>query len=183
MNTKAPIESALVVLIPEVEALVQPFRKQFDPSAAVGVPAHVTVLYPFKSPDELTNDVISFLRGLFQELPSFNTSFSEIMHFPDAIFLAPEPAEPFRQMTRFIADRFPDTPPYRGAFKEIVPHLTVAQVSNPQQLDKIAFDFYEAALNKLPIQARVYQVSLLENSSGHWQVRTKFSLLQNKRAS
>jgi len=181
MNTS--IESALVVLIPEAEALVEPFRKQFDPSAAMGVPAHVTILYPFKSPDKLTNDVLSFLRNLFQELPSFNALFTEIMRFPDAIFLAPEPAEPFRQMTMLIANRFPDTPPYRGAFKEIVPHLTVAQVSDPQQLEKIASDFYKATLGKLPIHTRVNRVSLLEKSSGYWRVRTQFSLFQDKRAS
>jgi hypothetical protein len=41
-------ESALVV--PEAEPLVKPFRDRYDPSAAAGVPAHITLLYPFKQP-------------------------------------------------------------------------------------------------------------------------------------
>lgn len=176
MNTIKPFESALAVLIPEAEALVEPFRQQYDPSAATGVPAHVTILYPFKPPDDLTGDVIQILRDLFNELPAFTVSFNKIMHFPDAIFLAPEPAEPFRQMTRLVADRFPETPPYRGEFNEIVPHLTVAQESDPQKLAGIAADFKQAALNQLPISARINKVSLLVNSSGYWQVRAEFHL-------
>ena len=172
-------ESAIVVPISETEILVRPFRMQFDPSAKMGVPAHVTILYPFKSPEQLTTDLISFLGDLFQELPRFNTSFTEVMQFPDALYLAPEPAEPFRQMTRLIANRFPDTPPYRGAFKEIVPHLTIAQISDSQKLGKIASDFQKAALEKLPIHARVNMVSLLENSSGYWRELAQFQLSQD----
>jgi hypothetical protein len=40
-------ESALVVLVPEAEAATKPFRDQYDPAAAAGVPAHITLLYPF----------------------------------------------------------------------------------------------------------------------------------------
>jgi hypothetical protein len=41
--------TALVILVPEAEALVKAFRERYDPSAAEGMPAHVTVLYPFKT--------------------------------------------------------------------------------------------------------------------------------------
>jgi 2'-5' RNA ligase len=176
-------ESAIVVTIPETETLVRPFRMQFDPSALLGIPAHVTILFPFKSPDQLSTDLISFLGDLFRELPSFNTLFKKVMQFPDALFLAPEPSEPFRQMTRLIASHFPDTPPYRGAFKEIVPHLTIAQISDPQQLIKIADDFQKLAHDKLPILARVNMVSLFENSSGYWKELAQFHLSQDTQAS
>ena len=43
-------ESALVVLVPEAEGVVKPFRDLHDPSAAAGMPAHITLLYPFKHP-------------------------------------------------------------------------------------------------------------------------------------
>jgi len=55
------IESALMVLVPEDELLVKPFRDRYDPSAADGVPAHVTLLYPFKPPDEIDQTVIDNL--------------------------------------------------------------------------------------------------------------------------
>ena len=177
-----PVESALVVLIPEAESLVEIFRKRYDSAAAVSVPAHVTILYPFKSPDELTNDITTTLRELFLKLPSFTASFFKLQRFRDAIYLAPEPAEPFRQLTQALIKVFPDTPPYGGAFKEIIPHLTVAEVSDLQQMDKITADFHEAAKDKLPIYTRVDTVSLMDNSSGYWQTRVQFSLRPGKQA-
>jgi 2'-5' RNA ligase len=176
-------ESALVVLIPEVEHLVKSFRDQYEPSAAVGVPAHVTILYPFKPPDELTADVIATLQGLISRLPSFYVSFPEFQAFSDTIYLAPLPAEPFRRLTKIIVERYPETPPYGGAFAEIVPHLTVAQMGNFQRLDKITDEFREAAQKKLPISARVNTVSLMDNSSRYWKVRAQFSLGSDQRAS
>jgi hypothetical protein len=50
----APTESALVVVVPEAEAAVNAHRRRLDPAAAWGVPAHVTVLYPFAPPHTLT---------------------------------------------------------------------------------------------------------------------------------
>ncbi len=178
-----PFESALVVLIPEVENLVKSFRDQYDPSAAVGVPAHVTILYPFKSPDELTAEVITTLQDLISRQPSFQVSFQEFQGFPDTLYLAPLPAEPFRHLTEVIVDRYPETPPYGGAFTEIIPHLTVAQVSDIQRLDKIAEEFREVARGKLPISARVNIVSLMDNLSGSWKIRAQFSLGPDQHAS
>lgn len=176
-------ESALVVLIPEAENLVKSFRDQYDPSAAVGVPAHVTILYPFKPPDELTADVIATLRDLVLSLPSFNVSFRELQGFPDTLYLAPVPAEPFQRLTEIIVCRYPETPPYNGAFTEIVPHLTVAQVSDIQKLEDIVTEFREAARKTLPIHARVNTVSLMDNSNGYWKVQAEFSLGSDQRAS
>ena len=178
-----PFESALVVLIPEAESLVKSFREQYDPSAAVGVPAHVTILYPFKPPDELTADVIATLQDLVSRLPSFNVSFQEFQGFPDILYLAPIPAEPFQRLTEIIASKYPETPPYGGAFTEIVPHLTIAQVSDRQKLDGIANEFREMSRAKLPIHARVNTVALMDNSSGYWKLRAQFSLGLDQHAS
>jgi 2'-5' RNA ligase superfamily len=58
-------ESALVVLVPEAEALARPFRDKYEPSAAAGVPAHITLLYPFKAPDEIDDIIVGKLRDCF----------------------------------------------------------------------------------------------------------------------
>jgi 2'-5' RNA ligase len=143
----------------------------------------VTILYPFKPPDELTADVITTLRDLFSRQRSFNISLQELQGFPDILYLAPMPAEPFRLLTETIVGSYPETPPYGGAFKEIVPHLTVAQANDIQRLDEIAAEFHAAARKKLPIYARVNTVSLIDNSNGSWKVRTQFSLGSDQQAS
>jgi len=171
-----PIESALVILVPEAEVLVESFRMQHDPSAALGVPAHVTILYPFKPPRELTADVIKSLEELFAQFPGFSVSFIESRRFPDVLYLSPVPDEIIRSLTKMVASRFPETPPYGGQFTDIVPHLTVAQVGDPRQLDEIESKFTRETKGRLPVRTSVTEVTLLDNESGRWQVRHRFSL-------
>jgi hypothetical protein len=171
-----PLESALVILVPEAEVLVNPFRDRHDPSAAIGVPAHITCLYPFIAPDEIGPAVLDELRGCFERFPTFNFSLTEARRFPGVLYLAPEPAEPFRELTRAIWDRWPNTPPYGGQHSDIVPHLCVAQIADEPRLDAVAEAFGSPSAVKLPIRATAQEVALMDNASGRWQVRTAFGL-------
>ncbi|HYM34305.1 MAG TPA: 2'-5' RNA ligase family protein, partial [Steroidobacteraceae bacterium] len=56
---------------------------------------------------------------------------------PDAAYLRPDPSESFVSMTRTVCAQFPDYPPYRGQYGEIIPHLTVADRS-ASNADKVA---------------------------------------------
>ena len=169
-------ESALIVAVPQAESLVERFRMQYDPSAAAGVPAHVTVLYPFKPPHELNAEVIQSLQELFSGLQPFSAVLGETRRFPSVLYLAPEPDEEFRMLTRLVFERFPDTPPYGGQFAEVIPHLTVADVADAQQLEPIAADFAGPAKTGLPIHFRVSEITLIENSSGVWRIREHIAL-------
>jgi 2'-5' RNA ligase len=171
------IESALVVLVAEVEALVKPFRDWYDPSAAAGMPAHITLLYPFKPPGEINELVLEDLRQCFATFAPFQFSLGSIRRFPGAIYLAPEPDEPFRQLTLAVYERYTETPPYGGKWPDVIPHLSVAaRVTDEQQLDRIANNFCQVSQGKLPIHATVMDVLLMDNRAGHWLTRETFSL-------
>lgn len=171
------IESALVVLVPEAEGLVKPFRDQYDPSATVGMPAHVTLLYPFKPPDEVTGAVLENLRLGFARFAPFGFSLVSIRRFSvEVLYLAPEPDELFRRLTLAIWGWYPEAPPYGGKWPDIVPHLSVAILSEEQQLDRIGKEFAQASQRKLPISATAAEVALMDNRSGRWQVQATFSL-------
>jgi hypothetical protein len=89
------IESALVVLVPEAEVIVRPFRDKYDHSAVNGCPAHVGVLYPFKRPDEITKtDYVNLSRCVAPFKP-FHFSLAVTRRFPGVLYFAPEPDEPF----------------------------------------------------------------------------------------
>jgi 2'-5' RNA ligase len=175
-------ESALVVLVPEAEPLVKPFRDQYDPSAAAGVPAHITLLYPFKLPREIDQAVLDDLRGCFQGFAPFRYSLALIRRFPDGVlYLAPNPDEPFRQLVLAIWDRYPEAPPYGGKWPEIVPHLSVAWVQDERRCDRIADDFTRASRGKLPIAATAAEVTLMQKRSGHWHMHATFGLRHSSR--
>jgi 2'-5' RNA ligase superfamily len=164
--------SALVVVVAEAETLVAAHRLVNDPMAARGVPAHVTVLHPFRSTvDEATaHEVAAIAAGL----DSFDATFATVGRFPGAVlFLSPEPLEHFKQMTRSFVHAFPDCPPYGGAFPDPHPHLTVGS-----QLDDATADTLEQAIAPgLPLSTRVDRLTLLvEDDEGRWTVAQSWPL-------
>lgn len=173
----AALESALVVLVPEAEALVKPFRDRHDSSAAAGVPAHITLLYPFKSPPEIGAAEMGALRQCFARFAPFRFQLIRVRRFPvETLYLEPEPDDPFRQMILAVWSDFPETPPYGGRHPDIVPHLSVARTADDRQLGQINEEFSVAARDALPIHARADSVALLDTTSGRWQTRATFVL-------
>lgn len=170
------IESALVVLVPEAEFLVKPFRDKYDPSAAYGCPAHVTLLYPFKPPDEITKTDLYNLTRCFARFKPFHFSLAVIRRFPGVLYFAPQPDEPFRRLTYAIWDCYPETPPYGGRHPDVVPHLSVAAELTDELLDSIAADLKDASKGKLPILAVASEIALLDTKSGYWQIRATLKL-------
>lgn len=170
-------ESALVILVPEAEPLVASFRARHDPSAAEGVPAHVTLLYPFAPPDQIDTTELDALRGLFAPIMPFGFAMTAARRLPGGVlYLAPEPADAFRQLTLAIWQRFPALPPYGGRHADIVPHLTVAQIADAVALDCVAAAFAATAQGRLPIAASAAEVALLDNCAGRWQINATFRL-------
>lgn len=173
-------ETALIVKVPESEPLVEPFRKKFDPSAAVGVPAHITILYPFKPLSELTKDDFANLASLFAHIQAFPFSLTTISRFPGVLYLAPDPERYFKDMTMAVTAAYPDYPPYKGAFPIVIPHLTVADTDR-EALPSIEKDFARACERGLPVASNAESVWLLADDSGFWHDVRPFALGKGRR--
>jgi hypothetical protein len=169
-------QSALVILVPEVEALVQPFRERYDPSAAAGMPAHVTSLYPFLPPTDIDAAVIAGVGSCAAAIQPFDFVFRNTRRFPGVLYLVPEPDEPFRRITQAIWQRYPQAPPYGGRFPDIVPHLSLADRLAESHLDRVAEEFAAAAQGKLPVRGQAREIALVDNRSGSWRVSTTIKL-------
>lgn len=116
--------SAVVVPVPEAEPRVGALRAALDPSAALGVPAHVTIMFPFVPPAQLDDGVLAAIGEVFAAAPAFEIEFSKVGWFEEAVWWAPEPAAPFVALTRSVSARF-GLKPYEGAHDGITPHLTI----------------------------------------------------------
>lgn len=159
-------ETALVVLVPEAEPLVAAHRLRHDPSATVGVPAHVTLLYPFRS--EVDDIAIGEIAEIAARITAFDVAFAHLGDFPDGVvYLAPSPSEPFHRLIAAVMTSFPDCPPYSGAISDPVPHLTVAG-----GVDATTATVLERALRPgLPVTARVERISLIgQDEAARWIV-------------
>jgi 2'-5' RNA ligase len=166
-------ETALLVPVAEAEPLVRRHRLARDPVAPRGVPAHITVLYPFVPPDEVDQGVCDALTEVLARFTVFDFTLTEVRQFPSGVlYLAPEPARPFVAITDALVARWPEQPPYHGAFTSVIPHLSVAM-----QSDGSAGDL-EAELNGgLPLRTRADAVWLMEGQpEDQWAIRAVFPL-------
>jgi 2'-5' RNA ligase len=156
-----PRRTALIVAVPEAEPAIGALRLQHDSSAALGVPAHVTILFPFAPPEELDE---AALAGLFAHFRPFDFVLDSVERFEEgAVWLHPRPSAPFEDLTAAVAERWPKYPPYEGAYDEPIPHLTVSETPVDVEV-------------QLPIACHASAVTLIEQSEAddRWSVRRVF---------
>jgi 2'-5' RNA ligase len=167
--------SALVVLLPAAEPVVGTWRQRLDPAAALGVPAHVTVLYPFLPPSELTDGALDELARECGAQEPFDVELSATGWFGDEVLYAvPEPQDRFRRLTECVVAKWPQCPPYGGEFDEVVPHLTVGQTEQRDALRQAEADVAAG----LPVRQRVEAVHLMTGTAeaASWSVVRAFTL-------
>jgi 2'-5' RNA ligase superfamily protein len=158
--------TALVVLVPEADDAVGAHRLRHDANAARGVPAHVTVLFPFRSPvDETTSEQLARMCRGFKR---FEARFASVGRFPgEVVWLAPEPSAIFAALLATTASQFPDCPPYAGTIQEPIPHLTVGENMSIADADELT----DALASALPVTTSVTELSLLVEDAGRrWSV-------------
>ena len=162
--------SALVVLVPEAEPLIEAWRRAHTRDGAAGMPAHVTLLYPFAAVEDVELDVV---RSLVSESEPFEFTLRAVHEWPDGVvYLEPEPAEPLARLARRLAERFPEYPPYGGAHDEVIPHVTVAHTEDR----RARADAAASVAGSLPIVCNANEVWLMHEVNGSWQRHTPFRL-------
>jgi 2'-5' RNA ligase len=170
-----PTQTALIVPIPEAEPAVGPFRASLDRAASWGVPAHVTVLYPFLPPERIDEAVLAAVRDIVAAVPRSDVWLSRVDWFGDSVvWLAPQPDRVFRDLTAAVWRRFPEAPPYAGVHSEVVPHLTIGHDAARPVLENAA----AAVSAQLPIRATVGLVRLIAGTPDHgrWLTVNEFPL-------
>jgi hypothetical protein len=161
-------ESAVIVPIPEAEPAVGKYRASLDRTTAWGIPAHVSVIYPFLPPSRIGPREMSQLREAVRSVPGFDVSFADVCWFDDrVVWLGSDPADGFRALIDAVWAAFPQCPPYGGAFTTTVPHLTVGADGDLGAMSSAA----RAVAASLPISASVGAARLFQGSeaTGGWR--------------
>jgi 2'-5' RNA ligase len=143
-------QSAILVPVPEADSVVGEWRLRYDPVAAAGVPAHVTLVVPWIPPDQIGSGDLEALANEVARVKAFDFSLTHVDWFSRRVlWVAPEPVGPFLALTSRLAERF-DTPPWENEFDEVIPHLTVAHAADGVDLVPVA----TAVTDRLPIRCR-----------------------------
>ena len=171
-------DSALLVEIAEAEPVVGHLRLAHDAIAAYGIPAHVTVLYPFVPREALTDEVRQATSAAFGAIPAFDFRFDHVVRLGEAtVCLAPEPADAFARLTDEVHARWPEHPPYGGVHDVVIPHLTVGDGMDLATADALAAAVGEALGRHGPIVGRAADVVLMtRGSEDRWSADSRHGL-------
>lgn len=163
--------SVILIPVPEATPLVHEYRMQLDPAARAGVPEHITLLYPFLEPHELSAGILGGLASLFQDVQPFSFTLQHTDWFePDILFLTPDPSESFVAITHQLSTRF-GVLPYGGRYATVHPHLTVAVHGERRMLQSIETEI--AA--HLPPRATARGAQLMTgNNEVGWTLHSRF---------
>jgi hypothetical protein len=156
------VRHALLIPFPELLPLVEQWLERTNATGpSQGIPPHVTVLFP--APWDIGDALDGF--------EAFDVEFHETRRFAEVVYLAPEPPEPFVEMTQAVWGRFPEWPPYHGEFlPDITPHLTVAWGA---LLDEAEADVQP----RLPVGGRAREAVLVgEVEAGRWEQQASYPL-------
>jgi 2'-5' RNA ligase len=164
-------DTGLVLRVPEVDPVIGHWRARYDSVAPLGVPAHVTVLYPWIPAALLTDDDFAAVTAIAATTDPIELTFAALGRFPDILWLDPQPGEPVLALIAAVVDRWPDYLPYGGRFgARPVPHLTVADSAGADELESVVADIERS----LPVQAQVAELSLVVRRADRWDLDRTF---------
>jgi|SRR5271154_2028944 len=174
MPSRGP-HSGLIIEVPAAEPAVRHHRERLDANAPLGVPAHITVLFPFLPPETIGPATLGELGELFADVSRFRFCLGHTGWFgDDVLFLAPDDPGAFRALTERVFRAYPAFPPFEGQFDEVFPHLTIGH-GHPLVDLRNAADSVQA---RLPIEASATAVTLMTQRSagGRWTTTATFPL-------
>ncbi len=168
-------QSGLIIEVPEAEPAVRQHREHLDASAPLGVPAHITILFPFMPPETVDPAALTRLGELFAEVSGFRFVLDHTDWFGDEVlWLGPGDPDPFRVLTQRVFRAYPAYPPFEAQFDDVVPHLTIGHGHPLNVLRNVE----DSVQDRLPIEARANAVTLMtqQSAGGRWAKTATFKL-------
>lgn len=159
------MESAVIVRVMLPDPLDR-LRQRCVRDAALGMQAHVTLLYPFVEAAALSKGTRRTIESIASGHRSFRFELSGPFQWPDTVYAAVEPAEHFLAIHRELAAAFPGYPIYGRPGFVLSPHVTIADgqyVDDPSILE-------DASWSDLPVAGSVTDLEVLaEEADQQWR--------------
>jgi 2'-5' RNA ligase len=134
----------------------------------MGIPLHLTLLYPFAPPHQVDE---AALEDFFSDRGPLTVTLVGIAEWPSVVYAVPEPRDELSDLMRALWERFPDYPPYGGEIADPLPHVTLAESGEAAGAIRARTDSF------FPLSCDVRDVALLEeHEPDRWRERRRFPL-------
>ena len=166
--------SALVLLAPHVHEALYELRARHLRNLGRKMPSHVTVLFPFRNPVE--PDAIAEIERICAEVAAFDATFTEVRRFGSSVvWLQPEPAQAFTELTSLVTETFPDCAPYAGKHRKQTPHLSVGSRLTRDVAEALAAE----VVALLPLSDHIDALSLMFETGDGWRHARSWPFLRS----
>jgi hypothetical protein len=162
-------KSSIDIHFDSLTDLIDKWRSSSVEVTNLGVPPHITLLYPWRDAPLLDDD-LEQLRTVLSKHQAFSLCFDRLETFEvGAVYLALQDGRSCKAIMVDLMKAFPDTPPYGGDFLDAVPHLTIAKC-DPENVQVLKAEI--ARELRLPLEFSVNEIAVMEeNAEGHWFTR------------
>jgi 2'-5' RNA ligase len=134
-------------------------------SVAMGIPLHVTLLYPFAPPDQVHERA---LNDFFREFEPFTLTLTGLATWPLVVYAAPEPRDRLLAMMHALFEKYPEYPPYEGEIDEPEPHATLTELERAESLCDVLAQIRARTESLFPLTSEIRDVALLEEYEPNW---------------
>lgn len=167
-----PGRTAVVIPVPELDPVLAVVADRSPDAVRAGVPAHLTLLYPFVPAAGLTGATVDRCRTLCAGAGPLACTFTRTTAGPSMVATAPEPAGPVAALATALRAEWPEHPPYGGRFgTDPDPHVTLALGPVPEPAGVTG-----AADALLPVDAHLRTAVLVELTADGWRERAVLPL-------
>jgi 2'-5' RNA ligase len=170
----APSARSAVIVRTSLPAGLERLRRREITDASEGVPAHLTLLYPFVEPHQLDDAVRAAIAQAVATIEPFDYDLARAALFPDTVYAAVDPVEPFIDLQAALERAFPAFPVY-GPDRpfEYVPHVSIAEGEAARHAAWAA----DSAWRALPLRRRADRVDIIaKGDDGFWRTRWRIPL-------
>lgn len=161
-------DSAIVFFVPELDSVVERARSSCPKSVDPGIAAHITVNYPFMIQEDDLQAIVARLAHSVEEFRAFEFRLTELRRWRTTLYLTPEPDSVFRAIIAAVWKAFPQSPPYGGKFRDVVPHLTIVESSDLDEIDALESELRAHSTVRLPITACAKEIHLIARDVHEW---------------
>jgi 2'-5' RNA ligase len=172
------LETAISIVLDDARPQLESVRAQFHAgSIAMGIPLHVTLLYPFVPRDLLDDRTVAALEDFFAERQALTVTLVGLAEWPRVVYAVPEPRDKLLAMMRALWGLFPDYPPYAGEIAEPLPHASLAELEPGESLVEVVAGIRARTQSLFLLACDVRDIALLEeHEPSRWRERRRFPL-------
>lgn len=162
-------QTGVVIPVPAADALLASVATQFPGVVREGVPAHLSVQYPFLAADELDQRVTETLSELFAPQRPIRVTFAECGRRGGFVYVRPDSTEELTQLSGALRQRWPQVLRCADSDDDVGPHVTIAMHAS----EDVARTVEQQVIAALPISAELGEAWLVA-FEGRWVLRHRY---------